>query len=386
MRPDLPASGRLDEPHAFPGLPPDRACARTPCPRLEQRPPLQSLKQAARLPRKTLMNAEKLPPHPIPRTGDDRPVRDLMGYVRRMSGWRQLGLFALALLATALGLAPVELQRRLIDDAIAQGDMALLTRLGAIYAGVILAHQAVKFALRLGQARLGESVALYTRRHLLELRARGAAGDAERPGEAAPILTAETEKLGGFVGVAPSSAFADMAMLIGVLGYMLWIEPAGAAIALALIAPQIVSAPVMQRRLNRLVERRVVLNRGFGDLVSATAQPPQERTDEALTELYGNQIALHVWKQIAKATLNLLNGAAPLAMLALGGAMVIGGQTSLGVLVAFVSAFERLSDPIRTLLGFYRQCAQAGVQHRKIAEWMQPPAAAGDAEPARPDA
>lgn len=50
--------------------------------------------------------------------------------------------------------------------------------------------------------------------------------------------------------------------------------------------------------------------------------------------------------------------------------MVMMGETQVGVIVAFLSGFDRLSSPIRELISFYRVAAQASVQHRLIGEWM----------------
>ena len=46
------------------------------------------------------------------------------------------------------------------------------------------------------------------------------------------------------------------------------------------------------------------------------------------------------------------------------------GQTSLGVVVAFISGFERLADPLRQLVTFYTLAAQSRVRHQAIAGWM----------------
>jgi ABC-type bacteriocin/lantibiotic exporter with double-glycine peptidase domain len=50
--------------------------------------------------------------------------------------------------------------------------------------------------------------------------------------------------------------------------------------------------------------------------------------------------------------------------------MVIQGETTVGVIVAFISGFDRLSAPLRELVNYYRVAAQAAVQHRMIARWM----------------
>ncbi len=303
-------------------------------------------------------------PAPVELTGDDTPATSLWRYVWRMSGWRQLGLCALALLATALNLAPIELQRRLVDDAIAASDMALLWSLGLLYAGAILAHQGAKFALLVCQGWLSESATNYTRTHLLGLWRDGRAGQGAGPGEAAAILGGEVDRLGGFVGTGPSGAFADATLLLGLGGYMLFVDPPAAAIALALVAPQALLAPFMQRRLNRLMADQVSLGRDFAGALE-DGEP-----EKLAPRLYRNRMLIHVWKQIMKAALNLLNAAAPLGLLLVVGMQVIEGSTTLGVLVAFLTATTRLADPIRNLIGFYRRAAQAGVQHDMIASWM----------------
>lgn len=45
-------------------------------------------------------------------------------------------------------------------------------------------------------------------------------------------------------------------------------------------------------------------------------------------------------------------------------------MTSVGVPVAFVSAFQRMAALARGLLDFYRLWRQASVQHRAVARWM----------------
>jgi len=313
-------------------------------------------------------------PGHIPRTGDDSPARGLWRYVWRMSAWRQAGLVALALLSAALNLAPVELQRRIVDDAITPADASALTLLALLYGAAILAHQAVKLAFRLFQGWVAETAVLYTRRHLASLYAEGRAGEAGRSGEAVSIIGTEVDKLGGFVGHGPSDAAADAAMLLGVLGYMLVVEPVIAGLAIVMLLPQVLLAPVMQRRLNHLIERRLSLMRDLGSEIGelSAGGSGTEATSLAgpLRSIYRNRMWLTLWKQAMKGMLNLLNAAAPLMLLGIGGAMVIAGETTVGVLVAFLSALQRVADPIRNLISFYRQCAQAGVQHAMIARWM----------------
>jgi ABC-type bacteriocin/lantibiotic exporter with double-glycine peptidase domain len=57
-------------------------------------------------------------------------------------------------------------------------------------------------------------------------------------------------------------------------------------------------------------------------------------------------------------------------VLAVGGYLVIQGGTSFGVIVAFISGFDRLADPARQLINFYRVMEQTKVRHAMIARWM----------------
>ena len=308
-------------------------------------------------------------PRAVPSTGDDSPAGSVWGYVWRMTGWHQAGVAALGVLAAGLAFAPVELQRRLIDDAIAPGDLRMLIWCGAGYALVLLLGQVAKAALVLYQGWLAESAARYTRGHLVRLHC-NACGGSRGGGEAVSIIGQEVDKLAGFAGEGPSTMVQQMALLSVGVGYMLYIDAAVAAIGLALLVPQALLTPVLQRRLNRLMRLRVRLMRTLGDRVAGESLCAPTSRGSILSRIYSNRIAIHAWKAMTKASLNLVSGLAPLSVLLVGGWLAIEGETTLGVIVAFVSGFQRLSDPLRALIGFYRRCAQAGVQHDMIARWM----------------
>jgi ABC-type multidrug transport system fused ATPase/permease subunit len=302
---------------------------------------------------------------------DQTPATSLWRYIWLMSGWRQAALAALACAAAGLNLAPLELQRRMVDDAISAGDVDLLIRLAAIYGAALLLLRATKYALAVYQAWVAERTIAYTRRHLLRLRRDSADPDAQ-PGGVVSIVNSEVEKLGGYVGSEPSGAVANAATLLGVLVYLTFLDPRIALLSAALLAPQALLTPLVQRRLNRLVSKRVGLLRGLGDSVAGSS----DRSDgaggieETIDSILANRLSFARLKALLKALLNMLNSAAPLLILLYGGWLATKGETTLGVLLAFVSGFERISSPVRNLIAFYRATAQASVQHEMIADWM----------------
>lgn len=307
----------------------------------------------------------EIAPDHIASTGDDRPARSLARFVWRMSGWRQVLLGLIALAAAALNLAPIELQRRIIDDAIMDKDVGLLMHLAVLYGAALLLQRLTKFALGIGQGWVGESAILYCRRHLFGLWSRR---DARRPGEAVSITGREIDQLGGFVGTGPSQAIGDAGMLLGLVAYMAWTEPMVAGVSLALLTPQLLIAPPIQHRINALTADRLALMRRYGDVVAG--HDDQRDAARAAEALYANRIRLTVWKHLLKGLLNALTALAPLGLLLYGGWLAIRGETTVGVLVAFLSGLQRVVDPMRGLLRFYRDCSDNGVRHRLIADWM----------------
>jgi ABC-type multidrug transport system fused ATPase/permease subunit len=314
-------------------------------------------------------------PRRIPRTGDDTPAASLFGYVWRMSGRHQVWICLLAVVVAALTAIPLELQRRIVDEVVKERELGLLWLLAGGYLVVLVVQGAAKYALHMYQSWLSESAIRYNRGHLTRLYERRDSGEAEQhSGEAVSIIGAEVDRLGGFVGEGLSQPMVNGGMLVAMGGYMLVVEPLVAAISMAFIVPQIVLMPLLQSRINRLMERRVTLLRGFGDqltgLPGAGSDFRHSALPGALDRIYDNRLRTYLWKFGQKAVMNLLSAVAPLSALLVGGIMVIQGETTIGVVVAFISGFERLGTPLRELIAYYRIAAQANVQHKMIARWM----------------
>ncbi|WP_416896646.1 MAG: ABC transporter ATP-binding protein [Minwuia sp.] len=283
-----------------------------------------------------------------------------------MSGAHQIWICLLAAIVAALTMLPLELQRRIIDGALDAADLSDLLLLGGVYLAVIAVSTVLKFALRMYQGWLSESAILYGRRHLMKIQRERDVGDGEE-GRAVSIIGAEMDKLGGFVGEGLSQPVVNGGMLFAILGYMLAVEPLVALLGAALLVPQALLVPVAQAHINRLIEERLGQMREMSDAIGS-----REDDDAAYRagDLYRNRIRTFAIKFLMKGLINAMNALAPLGVLIFGGIMVIRGETSVGVVVAFISGFDRMGSPLRELLTYYRVAAQAAVQHRMIAKWM----------------
>jgi ABC-type multidrug transport system fused ATPase/permease subunit len=293
-----------------------------------------------------------------------------------MSGRHQQWICRLPGATPTLTAVPQDQQRRIVDDVIADGDLALQWWLAALYLAVLLVQGAAKYVLHMYQGWLSESAIRYNRAHLTRIyeRHNNAAEGNVHSGEAVSIIGAEIDRLGGFVGEGLSQPVVNGGMLLAIIGYMLVIEPQVALISMVFVLPQILLMPVLQHRINVLMARRVSMMRGFGDrlteLPEAEADFNGSDMPERLDHIFDNRVRTFLWKFGQKAAVNLLNGVAPLSVLLVGGLMVIEGETTIGVVVAFISGFDRMSTPLRELIAYYRIAAQASVQHRMIARWM----------------
>ena len=304
-------------------------------------------------------------PRAIRRSGDDSPASSVWGFVWRMTGRAQIGVTCLAAIAMIVSLAPIELQRRMIDDALPEGDAELLLLLGAVYLAMILLLQLLKFIVGMTTGWLAESTSAYVRAHLWGLRSGQGSKDISS------VMLTEVDALAGFAGNAPSQFIANVTMLLGALGYMFWVEPLVALAGLCLIAPQAAFTPLVQRRLNIYVSTRLRLLRRFSASLEKGADLQEAEIQSRLRNLFKARMAFLWWKFLMKATLNALNAAAPLGVILVGGWMAIEGDTTVGVIVAFVGGFSRLGDPIRQLIAFYREAAEASVRHDLLASWMK---------------
>jgi hypothetical protein len=143
-----------------------------------------------------------------------------------------------------------------------------------------------------------------------------------------------------------------------------------ALIGAGLLIPQVLLVPLLQRRLNVLIEERLSHLRELGEQIASGSAGDDDQSHERIHQIFSNRMRFFAWKFLMKGLLNLLNQLAPLGVLLWAGWLVIEGETTVGVVVAFISGFERMAGPVRGLLSVYRTAKHASVQHRLIAEWM----------------
>lgn len=295
----------------------------------------------------------------------------LYRYIWAATSRQQIRLCLLALLLFPLSMAPLEIQRRMVDKAIVQMNFELLVQLGILYIAVLLAHGGIKYAFNVYQSSVGEGVI-----RVLRLRINTAVQDSRDKLTDNPVAlaAAEAEQVGGFVGEAVSFPFLQSGILLTTLAYMIWLEPLLAVVAAASVIPSIILTPVLQRYINKHVQNRVKAIRKLGDQLTddeAGKETDIARSNDLVEQAYGYRIKVFILKFLLKALNNLLGSLGPVGILMFGGWLVINGHAQLGTIVAFISGFERLTSPTRELLNFYRRISQVNVQYDLLAKTLR---------------
>jgi ABC-type bacteriocin/lantibiotic exporter with double-glycine peptidase domain len=298
----------------------------------------------------------------------------LAGFVWRASGVHQLYVGLLAIAVALLNFAPIDLQRRIVDEAIANGDVKALLLLGVLYLAIVFIQGALKYALLIYQGWVGESAVKTARDQLAIVASERPSQDEATSGQTVNVIGREIDNVGGFVGTSISEFVVNLTLLILVAGYMLYIQPVIALVSAVFLVPQVLLARYMQADLNTLVERQVGLVRRLGDETVTQAASKSKTTGKefrTIRAIFRNRIRFYFFKYGLKTLLSVANAMGPLVVLIVGGYLVIQGQTTIGIVVAFVSGFERISGPLHDLLNFYREYEQAKVQLQMIVEWVE---------------
>lgn len=218
----------------------------------------------------------------IPRLGGQRrdgwtfqPLpKTIARYILRVSGAHQPALLLLSITVFALSAVPLEIQRRVVNDAFRGGAAGPIVWLAISYLCVALLEGGVKLVLNIYRGWVSETAVLDLRRAVSVLAARAGheAGGREGDGTRMSMVLSEAAPIGGFVGISISEPLLQAGIVASVFGYLVYLHPAMAVICAVAMSLQMVFVPVMQSAINRRVAGSVETLRRVGDdIVGAPA-------------------------------------------------------------------------------------------------------------------
>jgi ABC-type multidrug transport system fused ATPase/permease subunit len=199
-----------------------------------------------------------------------------------------------------------------------------------------------------------------------------------------PMITAECESLGGFVGDAVALPAFQGGTLVTNIFFMFMQDPVLGLAAVALYPVQGYVIPKLQRKVNQLGRRRVRTIRQVADRVQETAAGIADilANDDARLQLtgfayllgiiYDIRFEIYQRKFFVKFLNNFLGQLTPFFFLSIGGYLVIHGSLSLGALLAVLIAYKDLASPWKELLDFYQSFQDSRIKYEQIVEQFQP--------------
>ncbi|MEM9764256.1 MAG: ABC transporter transmembrane domain-containing protein [Pseudomonadota bacterium] len=299
--------------------------------------------------------------------------RSLYTLILKQTLWLQGIVIVLGLVLPFLAVLPLDLQRRIIDEALPASDLDLLGYFALLYAAAVLGRVVIKFLIFYLRGWIAEIVARVMRVALIDAQRRRAEPSARAAlGPATSVLTAEVDPLGGFASEAVSTPLIQGGTLLGVFGYMAIAEPRLAVIGYAGLVLEAIITPLIQTRINRLTQERIqTLRYAGGEMIEAAA--PREHahlvhTLASVRQTYGLRLRQNLLKATLKALRKLLERGADIAVLVFGAVLVMRGEIGLGIVVAFLSGLREVRGPWSELISFYRRLTDAQVKYRLVGD------------------
>ncbi|WP_303979165.1 hypothetical protein [Dongia mobilis] len=300
--------------------------------------------------------------------------KSLFAFIWQVSGRKQILLCSLTIIVSLLTTVPLELQRRIVDEAIHTGAVSYLLLLSGIYLVVLLLQGGLKYSLNVYRGGMVEEVSRLLRQIIFDGTQRPPAPGKVKKGAVVSMVAAETEDLAGFVGDSISFPLLQAGTALSALGYLIWVEPRIAIFAAALYMPQMLVVPLGQRRINRWGNIHARLLRKMGDAIVGSevdrrGRPRFERRFKRLVSgAFRTRISIYRVKYFLTFFGNFLDALAPLIVLSVGGWLVIKGEVEVSTLVVFITGFQKVADPWDQLLTFYRTASNAAVKYHLIAD------------------
>src|SRR5678815_728729 len=204
-------------------------------------------------------------------------------------------------------------------------------------------------------------------------------------GEIIPMIVAETEPVGGFIGEAVVTPIFQGGLLVTYMVFIfnqdVWLGLA----AIALYPPQIYLIPKLQRTINLLSKDRVQTARQLSDRIGEsvagfaeirgndTLQLERADISNRLGKIYAIRYDIYKRKFFVKFLNNFLAQITPFFFYSVGGYLVIKGSLSLGALVAVLAAYKDILSPWKELLAWYSTKEDVRIKHEQIVSQFDPP-------------
>ena len=275
---------------------------------------------------------------------------------------------------------PLEMQKRIVNEAIHLRDEQLLFLYCGLYIGAVTIASLLKYIINIVQTIIGQKILVELRKelyhHILQLPLQFYRK--MQPGTVISAMTAELNSIGFFLGGALAIPVTSILTFLVFLGFMYSLSPLLALLSMSVYPFELIVIPLLQRRYNRLNKKRIKNTRAMGNVVneaisgihevhSNSSYPLEEkRMSSYVDSLYRILKKLFIVKYGMKFANNMFQSFGPFILFIVGGYLAINGEFTLGALVAFLSAYQKVYDPWKEMLEYYQSYQDASVRYKQI--------------------
>lgn len=324
--------------------------------------------------------------------------RSIYRYVLRHTWRGQLFLLLLTVITMPLVYVSLEIPKRIVNQAIGGKNLPqslmgfeisqiqfLLLLSGAFLLAVIVTG-GLKYYLNVYKGVLGERMLRRFRFDLYARIIRFPLGHLRKTpsAEIIPMVTAETEPLGGLIGDAIAAPAFQGALLLTYLSFIFQQDVWLGVASIALYPPQMILIPRLQAKVNALSRARVQNVRKLAGHIGETVDGvvdihandssrfERARASSYLGRIFDIREEIYRRKFFIKFLNNFLAQVTPFFFFSIGGYLVIKGDVTLGALVAVLAAYKDIGPPWKELLKFYQVFEDTKVKYQQVADQFEP--------------
>ena len=175
--------------------------------------------------------------------------RSLFSWI--LHGHWPLQLLLLSVIAASIffRVIPLELQKRIINTAIALQDVERLLLYCGLYIGAVILFSSLKYAINMLQGYIGQKILVGMRDELYQhiLRLPLQFFRETQPGTVMTSLMGELGAVGAFLGNALAIPITSALTLLTFAGYMFFLDPELALISIAVYPIEIILIPLLAK-------------------------------------------------------------------------------------------------------------------------------------------
>ncbi len=316
----------------------------------------------------------------------DIPVvkRSLFSWVFPGNVKLQIILLVIIIVMVFARVLPLEMQKRIVNEAINLRDIDLLLLYCGIYLVAVIFFSGLKYLTNLLQTLITQRATANMRKelyhHILTLPL-GFFRNTQ-PGSVVNSLVTELAMPGNFVGMAIAAPVTNILTLLAFAAYLFWLNPLLAGVSFSIYPIVVFLVPVLQRGVNRANKKRVDAARTLSSRIAESVSGIHEvhgngayrientKYDSLVDRLLKIRIVWSLYRFAVKTSNGFFISLGPFIVFLLGGYLTIKGQLQLGALVAFLSAQERLYDPWKELIEFYQVYQDGSVTYQRTMEFF----------------